>query len=353
MPRTLIASRTAVAVLLLLFTQTIQAQAADAFNGLLKAVTPKPAAPGTTADAAAIADPRYRISATGAEVTDSATGLTWRRCSEGMQWTGSECGGRATVFTALMRVLAHARTQPGWRVPTQDELRTLANVNPRHAGGVMGPGGIDAVAFPQTVAQPYWSATLYYKERGDRDRTKMVSFINGLEDFLDNGDQGMLRLVSSGGATTAAATPIPMPRTVVAGGARLQLSKDGREVIDSVNHLAWRRCAEGMNPAGGGCGGSAIAVDYNAAEARAQSQAKATRTAWRLPTKDELLTIADEKRFKMAIDTALFPNTPPEHFWTSHKTANDYVYAVNFYNGFHYERYRTSAHHVRLVRDLQ
>jgi hypothetical protein len=128
------------------------------------------------------------------------------------------------------------------------------------------------------------------------------------------------------------------------------VSADGKEVTDSRTGLTWRRCAEGMAASPRGCTGAPLALDHAAAGARAAAQAKASGTAWRLPSTAELRSIADESRFKLAIDIDAFPGTPPEHFWTADRINGDYAYAVNFYNGFHYDRYHTNQHHVRLVR---
>lgn len=128
------------------------------------------------------------------------------------------------------------------------------------------------------------------------------------------------------------------------------VSADGKEVTDAATGLVWRRCAEGMVAKSGGCSGAPSGMDHASAVKRAEAQAKATGVAWRLPNSQELLSIADESKFKLAIDLTAFPGTPPEHFWTSDRMNADYAYAVHFYNGFRYDRYHTSPHHVRLVR---
>ena len=43
---------------------------------------------------------RYTISIDGNEVTDSTTGLIWRRCAEGMKMTADGCSGAATAFSS-------------------------------------------------------------------------------------------------------------------------------------------------------------------------------------------------------------------------------------------------------------
>jgi Protein of unknown function (DUF1566) len=308
-----------------------------------------------------VADPRYSFSADGSEVTDRTTGIVWRRCAEGMSWTGSTCSGQAQPFYGLSRVLAYEKSARGWRVPKIEELVTIARLHLKHENSKVGAGGSDAVAFPGLPAESFWSSTLYYKDRGDRDRTKIVHFANGGEGFRDNGDIGFLLLVKTSGSRTQAADTdskrvavVPKEDKFVTTGAaraRFEVSRDGREVVDTTTGLIWRRCAEGMTASSGGCGGKATTFDFAGAEARASAQAKSTRTTWRLPDMEELRGIADEKRLRVAVDTAAFPATPPDHFWTSHRTDPRTIYAVNFYNGLHYERYYSSQHYVRLVRD--
>lgn len=73
---------------------------------------------------------RYTFSASGDEVTDTQTGLIWRRCSEGQTWNGSTCTGSATTYT-LERALAHAKAQAGtagWRLPNVKELGSISDV---------------------------------------------------------------------------------------------------------------------------------------------------------------------------------------------------------------------------------
>jgi Protein of unknown function (DUF1566) len=320
------------------------------------------ASSSTSAGNANLPHPRYSFSQDGSEVVDSHTGLTWRRCIEGTTWAGEACTGNAVVFRGLSRVLAHAKTAPGWRAPSIDELKSLTEVISRDEDRRYGPGGSDAYAFPGTPRDMLWSSTLYYKDRGDRDRTKTINFATGYEAFLDNGEQGYLRLVRASAVRSTAASGaggVPVvaradsPPVAMQGGVRFAPSPDGREIVDANTGLIWRRCAEGMSFQGGTCVGKALVFDFTSAEARAKSQATTTRLQWRLPDKEELRGIGDEKKFKMAIDTSAFPATPPDHFWTSHRIDSNYAYAVNFYNGFAYDRYHTNQHYVRLVRDAR
>jgi predicted secreted protein len=304
-------------------------------------------------------DARYSISSDGREVTDSKTALTWKRCAEGANWDGVTCSGKAQSFAGLSRVLAYQKGLRGWRVPTIEELETVGRVYPDH--GSSNTGGVDLLAFPGFPSDAFWSSTLYYKDRGDRDRTKIVHFANGMVGFRDNGEGGLLLLVKTKEAPTGSTSnegvqvvaKTERATKAVAPGQRYSVSADGREVTDHSTGLIWRRCPEGMSASGSGCSGKALTFDFASAQARAQVQAKATKVDWRMPDRDELRSIGDPSRHSQAIDSKAFPGTPYDYFWTSHRTDAQYAYAINFYNGDHYTRYYTNQHYVRLVREAK
>jgi len=90
-----------------------------------------------------------------AVVTDSKTGLAWRRCSAGQTWANasSSCTGTASTYTHE-QALAYAKTQPGWRLPNVKELASLADLSRTSPA-------IDVTAFPGTPSTNYWSASPY------------------------------------------------------------------------------------------------------------------------------------------------------------------------------------------------
>lgn len=101
----------------------------------------------------ALAAGPYSYSPDGSEVKDIASGLVWRRCTEGQTWNGSSCAGVAILY-AHEASLIHASSQSGWRLPNIKELSSLANkarINP----------SIDVLAFPGTLLDHYWSSTAY------------------------------------------------------------------------------------------------------------------------------------------------------------------------------------------------
>jgi hypothetical protein len=97
---------------------------------------------------------RYTYSTTGDEVTDTKTGLTWRRCSEGQAWSGTTCTGTAATYTQE-QALAHAKSQAsvaGWRLPNVKELSSITDKTRSNPA-------IDTTAFPATPSSWYWSST--------------------------------------------------------------------------------------------------------------------------------------------------------------------------------------------------
>lgn len=301
---------------------------------------------------------RYTFSADGKEVTDTVSGLVWRRCAEGMQWNGSTCAGEASKFFRLNDVLRHshaeaAATKLAWRVPAIAELETLVNLNFDGGLGERGTAGNDMLAFPGTPVATFWSSTLYYSQRGDRDRTKTVSFANGLQGYLDNGEDGRLRLVRNAPGNDRAAAPDPIPVTKalannqVAADARFAVSANGQEVTDRKTELTWRRCPEGMTAKGNACTGKATTFNFDDALKYGE---KMKASGWRLPTNEELRSLVDESRKDVVIDLSAFPGTPPEHFWTSVRANSTEGKAVTFYNGYMNVRYYTNLYPVRLVK---
>lgn len=96
------------------------------------------------------------VSVDGQEVADTRTGLTWRRCAEGMVFSAGTCTGTALALIHDA-ALQHAATQASstgvaWRLPNIKELFSIADktrINP----------AIDPVAFPATPNRLFWSAS--------------------------------------------------------------------------------------------------------------------------------------------------------------------------------------------------
>ncbi len=120
------------------------------------------------------------------------------------------------------------------------------------------------------------------------------------------------------------------------GQTRFTISSDGQEVTDASTKLVWRRCAEGLRWDGKACGGKLMTFKYSQAKDAAADAAKADSKAWRIPTKDELVTLVDKTaKKKPRIDVKAFPQTPSQPFWAMRPGSDDDLNAwlVNFANG--------------------
>ena len=76
-------------------------------------------------------------------------------------------------------------------------------------------------------------------------------------------------------------------------------------------------------------------------------------TDWRLPTKNELLSIVDyEDNTGMKIRTAYFLNAKASSYWTSTRYATDpqFAWVTAFNTGYIYFYHRYTAYYVRCVR---
>lgn len=103
--------------------------------------------------------PDERFTANGdGTVSDAATGLRWKRCSEGQAWDGATCTGSATMHTWQAALqLADSASDAGssdWRLPNKNELESLVELR-------CSSPAINATFFPATpLDRPwFWSAS--------------------------------------------------------------------------------------------------------------------------------------------------------------------------------------------------
>ena len=74
---------------------------------------------------------------------------------------------------------------------------------------------------------------------------------------------------------------------------------------------------------------------------------------WRLPTREELISITDVKIYNPTIDTAYFPNTIPLRYWTSTIVVYNttLAWSISFYGGNVGNRNKLDTYYVRAVRN--
>ena len=135
--------------------------------------------------AAAHAAP-FTPSADGTQIKDEATGLTWRRCAEGMSWNGVTCSGTALKFSwtaALDRAKAAGQN---WRLPNAKELASL--VDTTRIEPAINP------VFANTPVYWFWTGTGSW---GTTNRSWFVEFERGAVGEDTTGALYNVRLVKS------------------------------------------------------------------------------------------------------------------------------------------------------------
>lgn len=123
-------------------------------------------------------------------------------------------------------------------------------------------------------------------------------------------------------------------------------------VLDKQTGLVWMRCALGQTWNGTGCTGTATVMVWQTALQAAENTVFAGKNDWRLPNQKELQSLVEPRCYDPAINTAIFPNTLANGFWSSSPRAYhcNYAWIVYFSNGFNNHHCTGSSFAVRLVR---
>ena len=128
----------------------------------------------------------------------------------------------------------------------------------------------------------------------------------------------------------------------------------GYYVIDLSQKLEWMTCTVGMVWDKNKCVGKPIKVKLNQIDSVVTQANEQLEGKWRLPSREELEKIVCKDCKKVKINAEIFPNTPPESFWTSEKNPwqPKFMWTVNFYTGYTFGRFPGFIpNYVRLVRD--
>jgi len=134
-------------------------------------------------------DSRYTYNTAGDEVTDTVTNLIWKRCAEGMIWSGATCTGTATTFNwegALAQAANVAQsTGVAWRMPNLKELKSLTEKACYNQG-------INQTVFPAEPGSA-WSGSPY---AASADDAWFVEFFNiGHDHMVSKSNSYPVRLV--------------------------------------------------------------------------------------------------------------------------------------------------------------
>ncbi len=128
----------------------------------------------------------------------------------------------------------------------------------------------------------------------------------------------------------------------------------GYYVIDLSQKLEWMTCTVGMVWDKNKCVGEPIKVKLDQIDLVVTQANEQLEGKWRLPSRKELEKIVCKDCKKVKINAEIFPNTPPESFWTNEKNPwqPQFMWTVNFFTGHAFGRFPGFIpNFVRLVRD--
>ncbi len=140
-------------------------------------------------------------------------------------------------------------------------------------------------------------------------------------------------------------------------------------VTQNSTGLVWMRCSLGQSWDGTSCRGSATgykwhtalqaALDINSGASDFDGDASAGYAGWRdwrVPNRNELESIVEERCARPVINAGQFPDTPSGEFWSSvpfnSQYAQNRAWAISFDTGYTYGalKYYDTGMYVRLVR---
>ncbi len=132
----------------------------------------------------------------------------------------------------------------------------------------------------------------------------------------------------------------------------------GSEVRDKVTGLIWKRCLEGATWSGTACTGTVSTFTWVNALDRARTATATSAspaTAWRLPNRNELQSLAEIACNNPAINSTWFPNQPNTSAWSASPNSDvlDGAWVVVFYDGFGGYGFKDNGLSARLVRSGQ
>lgn len=243
--------------------------------------------------------------------TDLGNGII-RDNITGLEWQQETAPGSYTVNMALAYCESSSLGgHDDWRLPTVKELLTLVEC------GITGPEAkINITFFYDTEPSSYWTSQGHLNGEGVFD-WYYVSFFEGDVYFLNKLIYfRSVRAVRSGQQESS-------------GG--FVDNRDGT-VTHSSTGLMWQQAtAPGT-------------YDWKQALAYCESLELSGYDDWRLPNRNELLSIVDHNREDLLINTSYFSDTEPSSYWTSttsmDTSSNTWfleftdAWEVNFINGF-------------------
>ncbi|MEM0911714.1 MAG: DUF1566 domain-containing protein [Pseudomonadota bacterium] len=125
-----------------------------------------------------------------------------------------------------------------------------------------------------------------------------------------------------------------------------------QEVWHRASNLVFMRCSVGQTFDGNTCTGDATLFSWQDALALNRVQIQNENSLWRLPNVKELSVIVERNCVRPSINKSVFPETPPDEYWTSTPVRNDATraWSIAFTNGTSSIKDQALTLHVRMVR---
>lgn len=291
-------------------------------------------------------------------VTHNPTGLIVKMCAEGQTWDTSflTCTGvdESYYWENASKLKSNFLQQNDWRLPNVEEWMSV--VSGIKYGMVSNQNFLKSI-FPSSGINFSWTSTyccnnnyftgnLYFQTNGSVEN-------NNSYRTEYNGNVYMVRSGKKIGNIIKTLKQIPI--------SDFTNNEDG-----SVTHiktgLTWKRCVEGQTLLDGYCDGTAKIYTYE--EAINLTSNLGGKNDWRLPTFQELQTLADSST---GLNDYVFLNSPKIEFWSSDTylgmdksqaffvsyRSQRYNFIGSSYNGsigYTFYRPKTEKFYARLVR---
>ncbi len=254
-------------------------------------------------------------------ILDITTGLLWGKCTLGSSGVGCATGNVLYTYTNAVSSCQAI----GMRLPSVYELYTIMDQ------GVGATPFIDGTFFPGTnTSTPYWTST---------------------DDVATSGNKMTISFQTSSADTSATGANTRYVRCVRGDSISPSFSYvdyGNGTVKDKFTRLIWQTCSYGQSYPG--CSpASPVGRTWQQALNECNSLGLAGRS-WRLPNKNELLSLTNYGKTGVVFDSSFFPNSS-NVYWssTTNASANGNAFIVNSNTGITNMYSKAGAYSTRCV----
>jgi hypothetical protein len=259
-------------------------------------------------------------------VAGGSTGLLWQKCSAGQD--PLTCSGTPTGYTwSQGNSYCQGLTLDGktWRLPSFIEMQLLGENRTTQPS-------IDTSIFPNSQNARYWSSNV---NSLDSNYARFIDNSNVLSFNIDKSNTYYVRCVSGNSISFQSFT-----------------DNGNSTISESTTGLVWQKCTAGQST--NSCSGSASLYLWSNAISYCENLSLGNRTDWRLPNKNELLSIIDySKPSTPRINLNYFPNSQNTLYFSSSTfvlESGDRIYWASLETGDFGVGYKSSGNaYVRCV----